>query len=99
MTATGGDGPEAWVSELFRLYRAMQDQPPGTTECRYCPLCQAVALLRRSGPDLLDRLSEVAAGLAATLRASESGSSPDTSSQAAPRPAEPERTERIDVTD
>jgi hypothetical protein len=44
------------------------DHPP---ECRYCPFCQGVALLRRGGPEVLDQISEFAAGLAATLRATQ----------------------------
>jgi hypothetical protein len=51
------------------------EHPP---ECRYCPFCQGVTLLRRAGPEVLDQLSEFAAGLAATLRATqpESGAAP-----------------------
>jgi hypothetical protein len=82
------------------------EHPP---ECRYCPFCQGVAVLRRAGPDVLDQLSEFAAGLAATLRASEA--EPDAAEQdpsdpsgvpAGERrgtPARPPSTVRIDVTD
>lgn len=50
---------------------------PSSPEARSCPLCQGMALVRRSGPDVLDRVADLAAGLAATLRAT------------APEPAEP----------
>jgi hypothetical protein len=83
--------------------------PEHSPDCRYCPLCQGMAALRRSGPDVLDRLAEVAAGLAATLRATEAGpraaqqprseAEPDSrtdSTSAAPRPPS---TVRIDITD
>jgi hypothetical protein len=55
---------------------ADHEHPP---ECRYCPFCQGVALLRRAGPDVLDQVSEFAAGLAATLRATQPapGTAPD----------------------
>ena len=57
--------------------RAEHEHPP---ECRYCPFCQGVALLRRAGPEVLDQVAEFAAGLAATLRATQPG----------PDPAEPD---------
>jgi hypothetical protein len=114
---------------LFRLLQAAAEQteglpgegsaagrPPGyehPPECRYCPFCQGVALLRRAGPDVLDQVSEFAAGLAATLRATQPApAEPATTSQgasteAADSPAEdgtndrirPPSTVRIDVTD
>ena len=47
--------------------------PPHATaaECRYCPVCQGLAMIRRSGPEVLDKVAEFAAGLAATLRAAD----------------------------
>ena len=58
------------------------EHPP---ECRYCPLCQGVALVRRAGPDVLDQLAEFAAELAATLRATQPAA--DQPSGAASTPA------------
>jgi hypothetical protein len=82
------------------------EHPP---ECRYCPFCQGVVLLRRAGPDVLDQVSEFAAGLAATLRATQPPAadpedaptgafdgSADDRTNARPRPPS---TVRIDVTD
>lgn len=54
------------VEQLAEPVDADQPHPP---ECRYCPLCRGVALLRQNGPDLLDQVAELAIGLAATLRA------------------------------
>jgi len=89
---------------------AGHEHPP---ECRYCPFCQGVALLRRAGPDVLDQVSEFAAGLAATLRATRPDPGPaEPPAEAAPgtaadgpapsranAPARPPSTVRIDVTD
>jgi hypothetical protein len=82
------------------------EHPP---ECRYCPFCQGVALLRRAGPDVLDQVSEFAAGLAATLRATqppeaggENGESKPFDEASANRSGaqtRPPSTVRIDVTD
>lgn len=93
---------------------ATEGGPEHPPECRYCPFCQGVALLRRAGPDVLDQVSEFAAGLAATLRAT----APDPGPSAEPDeggdggeppagpvpggtsgPARPPSTVRIDVTD
>ena len=65
------EGPGAAGSPASAGY----EHPP---ECRYCPFCQGVTLLRRAGPEVLDQLSEFAAGLAATLRATQpdSGATP-----------------------
>jgi hypothetical protein len=78
-------------------------------ECLACPFCQGVALLRRAGPDVLDQLSEFAAGLAATLRATEAargGPDPGTADpsgvpagERSSPAARPPSTVRIDVTD
>ncbi|HST85817.1 MAG TPA: hypothetical protein VLL08_29035 [Kineosporiaceae bacterium] len=86
------------------------EHPP---ECKYCPFCQGVALLRRAGPEVLDQVAEFAAGLAATLRAtqpapadpsseSEAGSTGSSDGPAEDRTnarPQPPSTVRIDVTD
>ncbi|HEX4726526.1 MAG TPA: hypothetical protein VH298_01935 [Jatrophihabitans sp.] len=41
----------------------------GAPECCWCPLCQLIATLRGDRPELLERLTETQAALAATLRA------------------------------
>ena len=99
---------EVFQTTLDQLAEPVDDDQPHPPECRYCPLCRGVALLREAGPDLLDQVSELAAGLAATLRASappaasrdssdsDSESTDDTTTGA---PARPPSTVRIDVTD
>jgi hypothetical protein len=70
-------------------------------ECRACPMCQAVAMIRRNGPELLDGISALAAGLAASLRAArdQEPEHPADLRETAPPPPVVLRTERIDVTD
>jgi hypothetical protein len=81
----GAEWAGPWANDaqqFFRLLReAMPDPAPdpaeghtaqshaSPAECRFCPLCQGLAIIRRQGPDVLDRIAELAAGLAATLRA------------------------------
>ena len=87
------------------------EHPP---ECRYCPFCQGVVLLRRAGPEVLDQVAEFAAGLAATLRATQpapadssaeppeagsTGPSDGTEESKSNVRARPPSTVRIDVTD
>jgi hypothetical protein len=71
-----------WADDARRIFAILQnhdgreghqatsaDGSSSSAECRSCPLCQGMALMRRSGPEVLDRVAELAAGLAATLRA------------------------------
>jgi hypothetical protein len=76
-----------WADDAHRLFQLVQTvvaqaeaaarTPAGSAssehppECRYCPLCQGIGLLRRAGPDVLDQVSDFATGLAATLRAAQ----------------------------
>jgi hypothetical protein len=74
-----------WADDARRLFQLVQSaveqaeaasgresaEPEHPPECRYCPFCQGVGLLRRAGPDVLDQVSDFAAGLAATLRAAQ----------------------------
>ena len=91
----GSAGSPPWTGpwaddarRLFQVFQATVEQlaepvdgdQPHSPECRYCPLCRGVALLRQNGPDLLDQVAELATGLAATLRAS----SPSPSSASSP---------------
>jgi hypothetical protein len=103
-----------WVDDARRLFRVLEGaldeaatESAHSAECTYCPLCRGLAVLRRAGPDVLDRVSELAAGLAATLRTLEdepkpesgTGSAGGAAPGAAPDPARPPSTVRIDVTD
>jgi hypothetical protein len=95
---------QVFQTTLDQLAEPLDDDQPHPPECRYCPLCRGVALLREAGPDLLDQVSELAAGLAATLRTSAPPTAPSDSSDSADdttagAPARPPSTVRIDVTD
>jgi hypothetical protein len=113
--AEGAGADPPWVADAARLFRSLRqaaEEAAGpraadlletaghAPECRACPVCQAVAVLRRSGPDVLDQISAFTAGLAASLRAA--SASEAEAPAGPPEPAPPEvllRTERIDVTD
>ena len=114
-----------WADDARRLFRVVQRaldegatesaESAHSPECTYCPLCRGVAVLRRAGPDVLDRVSELAAGLAATLRSlddepktdpgtgpgapAEPGSTTGSPAGSTSGPARPPSTVRIDVTD
>jgi hypothetical protein len=99
-----------WADDARRLFRVLQGaldeaapESAHSAECTYCPICRGVAVLRRAGPDVLDRVSDLAAGLAATLRTLEDEPGPEpgtwSADSAAPDPAPPPSTVRIDITD
>jgi len=63
-------GPESGAAE----HDPAGHDPSGhatAAECRYCPVCRGLAMVRSNGPEVLDRVAEFAAGLAATLRATQ----------------------------
>ena len=113
MSSHAGAEPPAWTGpwadDARRLFQLLQqaaeagaepgagyEHPP---ECRYCPFCQGVALVRRAGPDVLDQVSEFAAGLAATLRATQPTEPTGYPPPGPTSPTGPPSTVRIDVTD
>ena len=63
MSAEREPDPQAWTGpwadDARRLFQVIQGE--------------GIAVLRRAGPEVLDRVSELAAGLAATLRALDLG--------------------------
>jgi hypothetical protein len=66
----------------------------GAPECRYCPLCAAIAVLRGDRPEVTEKLVEAGGALLAAVRAAFD------SVPAWPGPAEPatnHRVERIDL--
>jgi hypothetical protein len=80
-----------------------------SAECRWCPLCSALATLRGRRPDLLEAVADVLATTATVLRASAAGSrttaddeagvpdpSPDPAEETVTEPA-PTPVQRIDV--
>ncbi|CCG03035.1 hypothetical protein [Blastococcus saxobsidens] len=103
---TGAD----WLDQARRLFdavRASAESRPEAAEgahgddCRWCPVCQAAAVLRGERPEVTAALADVLATTAAALRTFAEGS--DAASPAEPAPAEEERPEgqpdvqRIDI--
>ena len=76
MTAPGALGEEAlrlveaareWAVRTFPDVDA--HLATGSPECRWCPLCRAVAVLRGDRPEVTERLAEVVTAAAAALAA------------------------------
>ena len=66
------------AAEAVRLLAALQDWAredvgehlaTGAAECRYCPLCTAIALLRGDRPEVTEKLAEAGVAFLAALRA------------------------------
>jgi hypothetical protein len=74
---------------------AGEEEPASSPIGMNCPLCQAMTMVRRSGPDLLDRIADLAGGLAATLRATD----PEPPAEPAGPSTRPPVTVPIDVSD
>ena len=47
---------------------ALGSQVGGSTECRLCPVCQAIALLRQARPETFTHLIDASVALTAALR-------------------------------
>ncbi len=84
------------TEEAVRLVGAMQDwalrtfPPPadghGGPECRWCPLCQFVAVLRGERPEVTARVAEAGTAIGSAIRAlvdaASAGTQPTTESGA-----------------
>ena len=61
-----------WADDAHRILRLFQGETGPADEhaadCQSCPVCRGAAWVRRSGPEVLERIGELATGLAATLR-------------------------------
>ena len=79
------------------------DRPEGTGECRVCPICRGLALLREANPEAATRMGRAVEDLVAAFGDLLAGPAPDSedSPAAPPGPAEPRpvRLQHIDVTD
>lgn len=61
-----------------------------SADCRWCPICQAAAVVRGERPEVTDALADVLTAAAAALRAaSERASAPAPEADPAPPPAPP----------
>ncbi|MDQ1695067.1 MAG: hypothetical protein QOJ03_420 [Frankiaceae bacterium] len=47
---------------------SLSHQVGGSAECRLCPVCQAIALMRQVKPETVTHLMEASAAMAAALR-------------------------------
>lgn len=67
--------------EAARLVEALRDwsgtHTGGDGECRYCPVCRAIASVRRTSPEVMQHLGAAAAELAAAVAAALSTPSPE----------------------
>jgi hypothetical protein len=100
----GGSGRSAgWrpagllAEELARLLDAWQQglRVQAGPDCRSCPVCQLVTLVRRTRPEVFDHLVNVVGELAAAVRLA--AGQPETAPMPGCRSRAP--VERIDVTD
>jgi hypothetical protein len=78
-----GAGPGPLAEEAARLVEALSDwarghagdlpgavssQVGGSPECKLCPVCQAIALMRQAKPETFAHLLEASTALTAALR-------------------------------
>jgi hypothetical protein len=83
MTSPSASAPGPLADEAARLVEALSDwarghvgEMPsavgqhvgGSTECKLCPFCQALALLRQAKPETFAHLLEASAALTAAVR-------------------------------
>lgn len=69
---------------------AATGQPTAGSDCRWCPLCQAAAVLRGERPDLTAALADILTATAAALRQIGGVPQPDGTAAPADAPADPE---------
>ena len=99
--APGGQMPGAPTSGACSACGVERDGTPAA--CRICPLCQAITLLRSVRPETVDRLADIVAAVAASLRdvaaqSRGSSSAPDARSGSA-RPPDRSTVQDIPVDD
>ncbi len=81
MTSDAGQPLGGAADEAVKLMAALQDwarrtgaatEVPlatGSAECRLCPICQAIALVKDTSPEVVEHLSRAADSLLAAFRA------------------------------
>jgi hypothetical protein len=97
---TGGD----WVEQARRLMETLRaaapaaDAPPAETpavgpsgDCRWCPLCQAAAMVRGERPEVTAALADILTATATALRqfAGDAAGEPQPAAEAPTPPASP----------
>lgn len=93
---SGGD----WVEQARRLMETLRAAVPAAgavpaaptaagSDCRWCPLCQAAAVVRGERPEVSAALADVLAATAEALR--QFAGEPPAESPAAPEPTEREQ--------
>jgi hypothetical protein len=89
-----------WVEQALRLVESLRAPagegaaaPGAAGDCRWCPLCQAAAVLRGERPEVTAALADVLTSTAAALRAFAGEAAPGAAAGAAAdapdAPAEP----------
>jgi hypothetical protein len=78
--ASAADGFSSAAEEATRLVDALGEWlaaragglgthlATGASECRICPLCQVIGLLRQARPEIVEHLDDAAGSLLAALR-------------------------------
>lgn len=66
--ATGGDVWSEATSEAWGEHIAT-----GAPECRYCPVCRAIAASREAGPDILSHIVAAGESLYSAFREAKAG--------------------------
>jgi hypothetical protein len=94
-----------WIDQARRLFDGLRsgtgDAPAHGSDCRWCPVCQAAAVLRGERPEVTAALADVLTATATALRAfaaaGEPRSEPPTEATDGPQPEDAPAVQRIDI--
>ncbi|RBY95565.1 hypothetical protein DQ237_13640 [Blastococcus sp. TF02-8] len=90
-----------WLDQARRLLDAVREPAPGGEEsdCRWCPVCQAAAVLRGERPEVSAALADLLGTAASALRefAADVAAAQPQAGEAPPPPAEAPPVQRIDI--
>lgn len=68
---SGGSSGDVWAEATSDAWG--EHVATGAPECRYCPVCRAIALSRGSGPEVVDHLMRAGESLYAAFREAMAG--------------------------